>query len=207
MQEEERLLPSATNDVSANAIWGADCWLPTCLCCFLDLRDSFRCRLRGLPRFLFRGKLMLDPECNRIGLHLISLGCCAENPTSIILRSCRKQDDGFDDQLADKAFLGLAEKGGQQLGCGFTFLRPDTSVPGDDLHTLLVEQGKHLFSDEEQVALHQTNGDGGDDGLQNTHDGERFTCIFERDCLATLAPHVFRMTARKMPWHLCQTYS
>ena len=55
---------------------------------------------------------MLYLEGNRIGVHLVCLGCGAENLTSVRLLAGRKQDDGFDDQLADNAFLGLAEKGG-----------------------------------------------------------------------------------------------
>ena len=38
------------------------------------------------------------------------------------------QDDGFDDQIVKNVFLGLAEKDGEQLGCGFAFSRPDASV-------------------------------------------------------------------------------
>jgi hypothetical protein len=69
-------------------------------------------RLRCLPRFLFCGELVLYLEGNRIGVHLVRLGCGAENLSSVRLLTGRKQDDGFDDHLADNAFVGLAEKGG-----------------------------------------------------------------------------------------------
>ena len=55
-------------------------------------------------------ELMLDLEGNRIGVHLVRLGCGAENLASVRLLTGRKQDDGFDNQLADNTFLGLAEK-------------------------------------------------------------------------------------------------
>ena len=50
-----------------------------CLCCWLRLDLGSR------PRFLLGGELMLDLEGNRIGVHLVRLGCGAENLTSVRL--------------------------------------------------------------------------------------------------------------------------
>jgi len=87
---------------------------------------------------------MLDLEGNRIGVHFVRLGCGAENLSSVRLLAGRKQDDGFDDHLADNAFLGLAEKRLLAASCGFTFLCSDASVPGDHLQPLVVKQREHL---------------------------------------------------------------
>jgi len=76
------------------------------------LRRWLRFDLGSGPRFLFHGEVLLDLEGNRIGVHLVGLGCGAEDFTSVRLLAGRKQDDGFDNQLADYTFLGLAEKGG-----------------------------------------------------------------------------------------------
>ena len=82
------------------------------------LGDTFLCefgyglRLLFSFRLRFGGELMLDLEGDCIGVHLIGLGCGAKNLTSVRLLAGRKQDDGFDDQLADNALLGLAEKSG-----------------------------------------------------------------------------------------------
>src|SRR5665213_138437 len=64
------------------------------------------------PRFLLGGELMLYLEGNRIGVHLVRLGCGAENLTSVRLLAGRKQDDTLNDHLANNAFLGLPKKGG-----------------------------------------------------------------------------------------------
>jgi len=55
---------------------------------------------------------MLYLEGDRIGVHLVRLGCGTENLTAVRLLAGRKQDDGFHDQLADCSFVALAEKCG-----------------------------------------------------------------------------------------------
>ena len=57
-------------------------------------------------------------------------------------------------------------------------LRLDASAADDHLLPLVVKQGEHLFGDEEQVTLHQSNGNGGDDGLQDAHSGGVRQCLF-----------------------------
>ncbi len=80
------------------------------------LFDAFLCRsddslgLLSSFRFCFSGELLLDLEGNRIGVHLVRLGCGAEKLASVRLLAGRKQDNGFDDQLADNPLLGLAER-------------------------------------------------------------------------------------------------
>jgi len=76
------------------------------------LRYWLRLDLCSGPRLFFGGELMLYLEGNRIGVNLVRLGCGAENLSSVRLLAGRKQDDGFDDQLADNALVGLAEKRG-----------------------------------------------------------------------------------------------
>jgi len=148
------------------------------LCNALLCGLGYGLRLLFSFRLFLGGELMLDLEGNRIGVHLVRLGCSAENLTSVRLLAGGKQDDGFDDQLADDAFLGLAQKGREQLGCGFAFLRSDASVPGDHLQPLVVEQREHLFGDEEKISLHQSDWNGGDDGLQYAHSGGVRQCLF-----------------------------
>jgi len=63
-------------------------------------------------RLGFGGELMLYLEGDRIGVHLVRLGCGTENLTAVRLLAGRKQDDGFHDQLADCSFVALAEKCG-----------------------------------------------------------------------------------------------
>jgi hypothetical protein len=51
-------------------------------------------------------------------------------------------------------------------------------ISSDYLDALLVEQREHLLGNEEKVAFRQTDGYGGDDGLQNSQPGRVRQCFF-----------------------------
>ena len=53
------------------------------LCGLLGLRRWLRLRLSDLPRFLFRGKLLLDLQSHGVRINTVCLGRCAENFTAI----------------------------------------------------------------------------------------------------------------------------
>ena len=61
------------------------------------------------------------------------------------------------------------------------FLCLDAPVPRDHLQPLFVQQREQLFGNEEKVALHQPDGNGGHDGLQDADSG----CV--RQCLLAAA--------------------
>jgi len=46
-------------------------------------------------------------------------------------------------------------------------LRLNASVPCDHLQSLFIQQWEQLLGDKQKVALHQPNGIGGDNGLQD----------------------------------------
>ena len=80
--------------------------------CFLRLRSWLFLRFDGLPRFLLRGEFLLDLEGHGIGIHSVDLGGGAENLASVGLGPRGEQNHSFDNQLADCAFVGLADEGG-----------------------------------------------------------------------------------------------
>jgi Alginate export len=131
------------------------------------LRGSFCLRrwlqLCGLPRLLFRVELPLDLESHGIGTYPVHLRGGAERLAAIRLSSGREQNHRFDNQLADCAFISLADEGGKQLGDVFAVLRLDVSVPRDHLQPLLVQQWEQLLGNEKKVALHQSDWDGRND--------------------------------------------
>ena len=128
-------------------------------------------------RNLLGGKLLPQLAGDGIGIHLVCLGCGAENLTAVRLRLGRKQNDDPHHQLAEGALVSLAKEWGQQFAGGFALLRPDAQAPCDQRHTALVEQGQEAFDDEEQVALHQSNWNGGDDALQYPRSGRMSQCL------------------------------
>jgi len=80
------------------------------------LCDAFLCGFGYGLGFLFSfrlgfgGELMLYLEGDGIGVHFVDLGCGAENLAAIILCSCGKQNDRFDNQLSECALLCLANE-------------------------------------------------------------------------------------------------
>jgi len=71
--------------------------------------------LGGLPRLLLGGELLLDLEGHGIGIDSVHLGGAAQRLPSVCMGSSREQNRSFDNQLADCAFVGLADEGGLQL--------------------------------------------------------------------------------------------
>ncbi|WP_175528961.1 MBL fold metallo-hydrolase [Granulicella pectinivorans] len=111
--------------------------------------------LRSFLRLLFCCELLLDSKGDGIVVHLMRLVA----PRRTLLPSTRllaEQYDGLDNQLADCAFVGFMEQGGQQLGCRFAFLRPDTLILSDHLASPLSKQWEHLlgtFADVKAIVI------------------------------------------------------
>jgi hypothetical protein len=64
------------------------------------------------------------------------------------------------------------------------FLRIDPPIPSDHLHPLFIKQREQLFSNEDEITLHEPDRDCGHDGLQdadpvafaNASSRRRFSC-------------------------------
>jgi hypothetical protein len=91
------------------------------------------------------GKFLLDFESDGLGIYPADLGGGSGSLTTVWLRSSREQDDSFDDQLAEGAFVGLADKSGKQLDGGFPLLRFDALVSRDHLQPFVMGQSEQLF--------------------------------------------------------------
>lgn len=76
----------------------------------LDLCRWFLLWLGDPPRLLLSGELLLDLEGHGIRIDTVYLGGIAERLPSVCMGSCREQNDSFDNQLSDCAFVCLADK-------------------------------------------------------------------------------------------------
>ena len=89
----------------------------------------------------------------------------------IAARGC-EQDNGLDHGAAQRAFIGAAKKGREQLADGFVlFGLLDAVLLGENRGAVLVQQVDHAFGHKQQVAFHQPYRDRRADCRENAQAG------------------------------------
>jgi hypothetical protein len=93
----------------------------------------FRCGLADLFRLVLGRELLFDLEGDGVGVHPVRLSCIAENLRGIVARRGQK-DDSFDQNRAQRAFIGTAEEGNKQFLDSVSVLDLlDAMLPGKSL--------------------------------------------------------------------------
>ena len=123
-------------------------------------RLGFVRRLPGGLRFLLGGELLLDLGRDRGHVHLVELGGFSQGFGGFVGAVGRLQNGDCHQNAADGALVGFAKKGREQLGRGVSRSvgLADAVQPKEDRLTALVQGGGKALGDEEQVALHQPDG-------------------------------------------------
>ena len=129
------------------------------LCCFGCWLRRALLRFFG---FVLRRELLLDLARDRGHIYLVELGGFVEGFGGFGWRVGRLENGDFDQNPAEGALIGFAQKGREQLGRGVggSVGLADAVKAQQDWNAALVQRGGKALGDEEQVALHQPDGNG-----------------------------------------------
>ena len=143
------------------------------LFCFFDWFGWHFCRrlgcglLCGLCRVL-RRELLLHSRCDGVGVHFVDGGILQH--LRRLLPGSGEQDGQFNQDAPQRAFLGTAQVCAKRLANGAAvFFALDAALLGYDPQAPLVHQRGKPLRNKQQIALHQSHGDGGGDGGECTN--------------------------------------